>query len=148
MKYIFLLLLSGFSCFAFAQAHVSTRIDHIAIVVDDLDKSVAFYNNVLGLTETVNETKKPNIRWMLFADGVELHLINVPKDGISLIKNVHLALAVADLAAFQAHLKKLNIPYENWPGEPSASNARPDGVNQVYIQDPDGYWIEVNDAAR
>ena len=23
---------------------------------------------------------------------------------------------------------------------------RPDGVSQTFIQDPDGYWIEINDA--
>tara|TARA_R110000868_G_scaffold1389_10_gene10744 strand:+ start:3320 stop:3502 length:183 start_codon:yes stop_codon:yes gene_type:complete len=23
---------------------------------------------------------------------------------------------------------------------------RPDGVKQIYLQDPDGYWIEVNSA--
>jgi len=22
---------------------------------------------------------------------------------------------------------------------------RPDGIQQIYFQDPDGYWIEVND---
>jgi len=23
---------------------------------------------------------------------------------------------------------------------------RPDGVRQIYFQDPDGYWLEVNDS--
>ena len=38
------------------------------------------------------------------------------------------------------------IAYENWAGEKSAVTKRVDGVQQIYFQDPDGYWIEVNDA--
>lgn len=25
---------------------------------------------------------------------------------------------------------------------------RPDGVQQIFVQDPDGYWIEINDALK
>jgi lactoylglutathione lyase len=25
---------------------------------------------------------------------------------------------------------------------------RSDGVKQIFVQDPDGYWIEINDAAK
>ena len=35
--------------------------------------------------------------------------------------------------------------FETWTGVPLETNDRPDGVKQVYFQDPDGYWIEVND---
>jgi hypothetical protein len=43
------------------------------------------------------------------------------------------------------HLEASNVPFENWPGEAGTTNSRPDGIKQIYLQDPDGYWIEVND---
>lgn len=123
------------------------KTDHIAIVVSDLAASARFYNEILGLSEITNQTKKPNIRWFTFADGVELHLINVDKE-IQQVKDVHLALAINDLKSYMKFLREKGIPFESWQGEPDKSNDRPDGVKQVYIQDPDGYWIEINDANR
>jgi 2-keto-4-pentenoate hydratase/2-oxohepta-3-ene-1,7-dioic acid hydratase in catechol pathway len=34
-------------------------------------------------------------------------------------------------------------------GTPGAiNNSRTDGIRQIFLQDPDGYWIEVNDALK
>ena len=30
-------------------------------------------------------------------------------------------------------------------GTPGAVNVRPDGMRAVFVQDPNGYWIEIND---
>ncbi len=43
------------------------------------------------------------------------------------------------------HLDKLNVRYGNWKGDAKQTTARPDGVKQIYLQDPDGFWVEVND---
>jgi len=29
-----------------------------------------------------------------------------------------------------------------------AGEVRPDGVKQNFVRDPDGYWIEINDALK
>ena len=39
----------------------------------------------------------------------------------------------------------MNIKYGNWKGDSKEPQVRPDGIKQVYLQDPDGYWIEIND---
>ena len=39
----------------------------------------------------------------------------------------------------------MQVRYVNFKGEERKMTTRPDGVKQVYFQDPDGYWIEVND---
>lgn len=146
---LFTLILLGLMEMATAQAYKpQVKTDHIAIVVSDLSASAVFYSEILGLGEITNGTKKTNIRWFAFADGVELHLIEASKEGIQLKKNIHLALAVEDIQGFVAFLNEKGVPYEDWPGEPSQISDRPDGVKQVYIQDPDGYWIEVNNAKR
>ena len=33
-------------------------------------------------------------------------------------------------------------------GTPGAITLRPDGIQQIYFRDPDGYWIEMNDAGK
>ncbi|WP_421870327.1 VOC family protein [Marinoscillum sp.] len=147
-KSIIILLL--LVCFEVSAQNYQPKVktDHIAIVVTDLSKSAQFYAEILGLGEITNQTKKSNIRWFSFADGVELHLIQTSKEGIQTKKDLHLAVAVDNLPEFMKMLQAKRIPFESWQGESGKSNSRPDGVNQVYIRDPDGYWIEVNDAKR
>ena len=59
-------------------------------------------------------------------------------------KAVHFALATTDFNAFVNHLETLNIEYSDWKDTPNKDYIRDDGIKQVYFQDPDGYWIEVN----
>ncbi len=30
-------------------------------------------------------------------------------------------------------------------GTPGAINTRPDGMRAIFVQDPNGYWFEIND---
>ena len=132
---------------AIAQ-EIALKFDHQALLVDDLEASARFYKEVLGLKEITNQTQNPAIRWFALADNVELHLISRGKDGIKLKKDVHMAFAVSDLDGLMKNLETMEIPFESWSGEASTSNTRPDGVRQIYLTDPDGYWIEINTAAR
>ena len=45
-----------------------------------------------------------------------------------------------------AKLNKAAVLYEDLAGKPQTVQVRVDGVKQIYFKDPDGYWIEVNDA--
>ena len=42
----------------------------------------------------------------------------------------------------------MNVTYSDWPGTPNTINIRADGIKQIFFQDPDGYWIEVNNVAQ
>lgn len=148
MKSLPLFILLALANMAHAQTSISLKIDHYAILVDNLEASATFYGGVLGLTETENKTKDPLIRWFALADGREIHLINRSKAGIQLTKSVHLAFAVNDLDSYMKYLDSKNVSYENWQGAPSTTNSRPDGIRQIYLRDPDGYWIEINDTKR
>ena len=37
------------------------------------------------------------------------------------------------------------IDFSNWKGELNTIQKRIDGKRQIWIQDPQGYWIEIND---
>ena len=121
-------------------------VDHYAINVDNLDRSVAFYQDIFDLKEIKDGTELDHIRWFRLGSSEELHIIQVDSLYKKLPKGVHLALRTLDLESFRESLTHKNIPYFDWPGKASEVSIRPDGVHQLYIQDPDGYWIEVNDA--
>ena len=57
-----------------------------------------------------------------------------------------MCFSVESVDDFTKVLKKNNIAFENWAGEKNAVTKRVDGVQQIYFKDPDGYWLEINDA--
>ena len=57
-------------------------------------------------------------------------------------------LSHASLQDFITRLRKACIAYEDLQGTPGAITLRPDGIQQIYFRDPDGYWIEMNDAGK
>ncbi len=139
---IFILIITTMS--KAQQTKFDFSVNHQALSVKDVDKSAAFYSKVLGLAEITNRTGMPGIRWFSFAEGKELHLISTLKEPVQINKAVHIALTTSQFDAFIKHLEELKIPYSDWPGVAGKVNIRADGIKQIFFQDPDGYWIEVN----
>lgn len=123
---------------------VEVGIDHFSILVQDLNRSCDFYQQILGLKEIEDQTQLDHIRWFSMGKKTELHIVESENYKIPNEKRVHFALRAKDLDAFVENLKKYKIYYENLQGKPHTTNERPDGIRQVYFKDPDGYWIEVN----
>jgi lactoylglutathione lyase len=132
----------------FLQAQDTTTFNfafnHLALSVKDVDRSAEFYKNVLKLQEITNRSKLEGVRWFSLAEGKELHLISILKESVTINKAVHLALTTFQFDAFVGRLDKMNISYSDWPGANHKVNIRADGIKQVFFQDLDGYWIEVN----
>jgi len=123
-------------------------LNHLALSVKDVDRSAEFYKNILKLQEITNRTKIAGIRWLSFGDGKELHLISILSEKVTINKAVHFALTSSNFDALIKSLTEMNITYSDWPGKPNTINIRADGIKQIYFQDPDGYWIEVNNVAQ
>lgn len=149
-KLIALLLLTLSSGFVSGQDknEISVNFNHIALSVKDSDESAEFYKNVLNLNEITNRTIIEGIRWLSLGEGKELHLISILKDEIKTNKAVHLALTTSDFDLLIAKLKSMKVEYSDWPGNVNKINVRADGIKQVFFQDPNGYWIEVNSVAE
>jgi lactoylglutathione lyase len=130
-----------------AQNTPAISIDHIALHVADLDASVAFYSGVLGLQEIPAAAK--GRRWLSLGKGVALHLLGGRTGPVADDRSVHFALTCRDLEPILQRLRERHIAWSDFAGQPGArSTARTDGVRQIFLRDPDGYWIEVNDALK
>ena len=103
----------------------------------DLDKSLAFYKEALGLTEK-RRLETPGFILVYLTDGqtsheLELTYLKDRKEPYNLGDNeIHLAFAVDDFdAAYRKHKEMGCICFEN----PS--------MGIYFIEDPDGYWLEI-----
>jgi lactoylglutathione lyase len=143
----FILVLAG-SCLlqsAHAQKAKAT-LNHIAFYVSDLKTSTHFYQHIIGLDTIPEPFHDGRHTWFSIGAQGHLHIISGATEKKPHDKNTHLCFTVPSVPAFTAVLKKNNINFENWAGELNAITKRVDGVQQIYFRDPDGYWIEINDA--
>ena len=130
---------------AIAQ-RLAPALDHVGIQASDLDRSVAFYTDVLGLKEVPAPFPRTEARWMAFGNGLMLHIIAHGRPDAEHNKWDHFALAYPDLPAMITRLDRLHVAWSDMAGK-QAPQRRPDGVTQIFLYDPDGYQIELNDAA-
>ena len=137
------------ACFTTQQLQAQpsgARLNHIAQYVLDLKVSTDFYMKVVGLDTIPEPFHDGRHTWFLIGPKSHLHIISGVKTPLPKEKNTHLCFTVPSVEEFIPRLIKNNVPFESWTGEKQTFTKRVDGVKQIYFQDPDGYWIEVNDA--
>jgi len=110
---------------------------HNNINVLDLQKSLAFYKQALGLTEN-RRWDNPDFTLVYMGDGRSQHQLELTwlkdrSEPYDLGDNeIHLAFEVDDYtAAHELHERMGCICYEN------------EAMGLYFIEDPDGYWIEI-----
>lgn len=127
-------------------------LDHYTIIASDLERSVAFYTDVLGL----ENGKRPDFKfpgaWIYVGDKAVVHLLGT--DGADAMADGgvfgggenagtgtgsihHVAFRATGLEDYVKRLKAQNIPMkeQDVPGWP---------LHQVFLEDPDGVTIELN----
>jgi lactoylglutathione lyase len=136
-----------------------TRMNHSGLVVKDIDASIAFYSDALGMEVAgVRERDGGPIEHlvgyrpchlkavdMAVGDGSMLELLQYfapspadrPTEERSVLGGSHVAFDVVDIQDVYERLlrhgaRKLNPPIEGAPGK-----------WVCYLQDPDGNWIEL-----
>jgi len=115
------------------------RFAHNNINVLDLQRSLAFYREALGLQEVKRIAPKDGAFIIVYlGDGVTGHKLELTwmRDRTTPYNlgdnEIHLALNVDDYDAAHAHHAQMGcICYEN------------PGMGIYFIADPDGYWVEV-----
>lgn len=146
MRSVFVSIILLF-CFSLSIAQTQkASINHIAIFVVDARVSANFYQNIIGLDTIPEPFHDGKHFWLRIGEGVALHIIEGAPKKKDYYKNQHTCFSVASVEDFIEVLKKKNLPFEDRDGKKSTYTVRVDGVKQIWLQDPDGYWVEINDA--
>lgn len=115
---------------------------HTRYRVDDLERTVRFYRDVLGLEE-VQRHKSPRGSELVFMKAPEsdeqIELCSFPGSGPVRVQPdlTHLAFEVDSLDAFAKHLQSLGLKFSDGPGTTST------GTVFAFLDAPEGYEIEL-----
>ena len=124
-----------------------TTLDHVTLVVEDLERSRAFYVDLLGMQ--LVERPKFNFPGLWFQAGnTQIHLIlNHAQSSSAGLPDApptagpgrvfHFAFEVPDCSFAVARLKACGVRVRGGP------SARPDGCIQTWCYDPDGHVVEL-----
>ncbi len=103
----------------------------------DLDQSVAFYRDVLRLEPIPRPAFSFPGAWFRLGVDQDLHLIGGrDREVVSHNRGNHFALLVDDFDAWEKYLTENNVKF-------APRRMRPDGALQLYVIDPDGYYVEL-----
>tara|TARA_R110002096_G_scaffold316010_10_gene510374 strand:+ start:28429 stop:28806 length:378 start_codon:yes stop_codon:yes gene_type:complete len=120
-----------------------TDLNHVAIHVKDLEASQRFYGELLEL----EPKKRPDFdfegAWYKLGPTRELHLLcGLDVEVISHHRGAHFAFEVPDIEAARDELVQKGAEIALGP------QRRPDGAWQIFLIDPDGYWVELSDLSQ
>lgn len=122
------------------------QLDHVTLIVKDLKRSRDFYVGVLGMQQVPRPGFSFDGLWFQ-AGATQIHLIlehgesgpsgqtsaGRPKSS----RHHHFAFLVDDAPAVAQQLREQGQPVLSGPKD------RPDGAVQVFVEDPDGYVVEL-----
>ena len=145
MKNIILSLITFFGIILSVQSQNNLKYDHQALPVNNLKITGDFYRDILGFKDipTLVGTKDSH-RWLANYEGKEIHLIFSNDEIQKTPKQIHMAFSPLDFEKFIDHLKMNNVVFTNYKLKAGVVQVRNDGIKQLWIRDPQGYWIEIN----
>jgi len=119
-----------------------TRLNHTRYRVSDLEPTIRFYKDVLGLQE-VRRSKSPRGSELVFLKAPQseelIEICYFPQSGPVHVQPdlTHLAFDVPSLEEFGRHLTSLGLKYSDGP------TMRPGGGGFAFIDAPEGYEVEL-----
>ena len=114
-----------------------SQLNHVALHVADIERSVEFYRDVLRLEPIPRPAFTFPGAWFRLGVDQELHLIGErTREVNSQTRGNHFALLVDDFDAWERYLTENNVHF-------APRRTRPDGALQLYVIDPDGHFIEL-----
>ncbi len=135
---------------------------HVGITVSDLDRSLAFYRDLLGLHIEARAVDVPagdvtgipgarcSIADLDLPDGRLLELIQYTAGGGTRLEQrtsdpgaCHVAISVDDIDATCERLERAGVTLRSKPITLADSGPRWDGSRVVYTVDPDGVTVEL-----
>ena len=139
-------------------------LNHIALRVEDLERSKTFYQSLLGLEvafehdisgpqfETVSGIPGFDVTFAVLSDrqtGVNIELVSFHNDFVDAVPTFcHLAFAIDDVDAAYAYAVREGIPTISAPLTLDHPHPKISGKRFFYLRDPDGYTIELYNARK
>ncbi|HUD83369.1 MAG TPA: VOC family protein [Candidatus Saccharimonadales bacterium] len=123
------------------------KLNHTRYRVNDLERTINFYKNVLGLQE-LRRSKSPRGSELAFLKAPQseelIELCSFPASGPVQVQPdlTHLGFEVDSLEEFGRHLAALGLKYSDGP------TMRPGGGGFAFIDAPEGYEIELIEMSR
>ena len=140
-----------------------TALDHVSVTSGDLDRSIAFYGDLLGLTVRASGDARgagdfevtgftdATVRWadIELSGGQVLELIEYidprgtpSRPAANDPGATHISLRVGDIEAIHGRLREAGVPVRTDPIELTAPGAW-QGARCFYASDPDGVTVEL-----
>ncbi len=140
-RFLFIIIcFTGMNRAAFAQEKLGiVKHNHLALQVADLPASTKFYSEILGLEQLeVPDNLKAIRSWFKIGTDQQIHLLAGRTIPVNNDRNgSHFAVFVKSMDQAEAFLKGKGLSYH--------AQVRFDGVKQIYLPDPDGYLVELNE---
>ena len=131
---------------------VTVTLHHVAVIVTDLDRSAAFYQQLFGLKPIARPPFPIPGMWLGVGD-LAVHLTVYPAGNFRQrpVDNddIHFAFNTRDFEGFVAHAKTMGFVEDGAADDPMRMIVKRQGMAgfpQVYLIDPDHNIIEVNGA--
>lgn len=119
------------------------KIEHVGIMVSNLEASIRFYEEVVGMTHKSTMLHTDGVIRLAFLgfriDGeTEVELIEGYTGKLAIEGRVHhVAITVDDIEAELARIRELNVPQID-----EDITTLPNGARYFFFSGPDGEWIE------
>jgi catechol 2,3-dioxygenase-like lactoylglutathione lyase family enzyme len=110
-----------------------TQIDHVSVLITDLERSRRFYRDLLGLKEIAKPRTFDFVVLWFDLGNQQLHLLH--KDQPDTLSPRHFALRVADVPAVRKYFQQHDVAILETTPIP--------GADRFFIFDPDGNRIEI-----
>lgn len=144
---------------------MTLRLDHVSVTTERLDRSIAFYRDVLGLPfKDRGEASEPELSTLTGLDDVRVRWAEFDLGGGQLLELLeylspvgdpvqprpnrpgatHIGLAVDDLSSIAMRLVEAGVAVSEQPVTLSEEGEW-HGVQVLYVRDPDGVSIELVD---
>ena len=143
-------------------------INHYCLIVTDLERSLAFFRDVIGMSLRSRVTRREDVATAIARPGITMHnailyFADAPYPALELIQyqppgdkvdlqipnpgTSHIAFGVADIRAAVAHLRARGVEVVSDPVhlEPNPDTGARGGTI-AYFSDPDGISLELYQA--
>ncbi|MBW7455877.1 VOC family protein [Paenibacillus sepulcri] len=120
------------------------KLEHVGIMVKDLDQSIPFYTEVVGLKHQYTMTHTNGIIRLAFLAGADaqesqLELVEGYEGELAVEgRTHHTAFTVDDVEAEFARIKQLGVPLRD-----TEITTLPNGARYFFFYGPDGEFLEM-----